>query len=62
MNTFSLQELYEISDALTERRRRLLGLSNNLYGGSKTAERMMASCASAHDKVTNEIINRTGTL
>lgn len=62
MNTFTLQELYEISDALTERRRRLLSLSNNLYGGSKTAELMMASCASAHDKVTTEIINRTSTL
>ncbi len=63
MENFTITELYEISDGLTERRTRLLKMRDNpLRGTSDTLDRFIASAQSAHRKVMDEIINRTSTL
>lgn len=58
----TLAELYEISDGLAERRKRMLAMQANPLHNGLTLERMLKSSASAHDKVTAEIINRISTI
>jgi hypothetical protein len=62
MKDFTITELYEISDGLTERRTRLLKMQDNPLRTSKTLERMINAAQSAHTKIMNEIVNRTSTL
>ena len=62
MKDFTLTELYEISDALSERRERLLKMRANPLRASRTLDRMIDAAQSAHTKVMNEIIDRISTL
>lgn len=61
MQDFTLQELYEISDGLNERRLRLFKL-RDLGGTSETLDRLIAQAESAHTKISNEIIRRISTI
>ena len=63
MKDFTITELYEISDGLTERRTRLLKMrANPLRGSSGTLDRMIDAAQTAHTKIMNEIVDRTSTL
>jgi hypothetical protein len=65
MNHFTITELYEISDGLTERRTRLLNMRKQLqptFGTSDTFDRMIDAAQSAHTKIMDEIVTRTSTL
>jgi hypothetical protein len=65
MNHFTITELYEISDGLTERRTRLLNMRKQLqptFGTSETFERMIDAAQTAHTKIMNEIVYRTTKL
>jgi len=63
MNNFTTQELYEISDALTERRSRLLSMQAcPAFQNNGTLSRFVKSAEAAHRKVMDEIINRTTEL
>ena len=60
MNTFTVQELYEISDALTERRTRLLNVQAcSAFKNNGTLARFVRSAETAHRKVMDEIFNHT---
>jgi hypothetical protein len=61
MEDFTITELYEISDALMERRARLICRRKDLAEKgieSSAAERMIEDARSAHLKIEAAIINR----
>ena len=61
MNRFTTQELYEISDALMERRARLLNRRAALAANgitSAAADRMIDAAREAHTKIEAEILDR----
>jgi|OpeIllAssembly_1097287.scaffolds.fasta_scaffold69407_2 hypothetical protein len=65
MNHFTITELYEISDALMERRARLLSRRATLAEQgitSDAADRMIESAKQAHMKIEKEILDRAFTL
>jgi len=63
MNTFTISELYELSDGLTERRKRLLTMRDSLgRGATDMLNRMIDASGSAHTKVMDEIGKRSSEL
>jgi hypothetical protein len=63
MKNFTIAELYEISDALSERRKRLIDLRAILLDPTDNMiSKRIDEAKSAHTKIMDEIVTRTSTL
>lgn len=62
MQDFTIAELYDMSDALGERIKRLEKMQANPLHNSRTIDRMIDSAKSAYSKVQQRIVNHICTL